>query len=148
MDTLKHSRYETQTEVTALKAVLNWFDGFRQLSISREVWLQCQLALIEGFTNVVRHAHKGLPRETPVEIEVAVTTDSLEIWIWDRGPGFDLQDMLDRKLQTTTPDSEGGRGLRIMARVADKIAYTQVDTERNCLYLKKSFVPAAGSELG
>ncbi|MBE7385362.1 MAG: ATP-binding protein [Leptolyngbya sp. SIO1E4] len=136
---LKQNSYEAQTDPEALKGVLSWFDGFHDLPIPQEIWLQCQLALIEAFTNVVRHAHAGLPPETPIEIEMTVTPDYLDMKIWDRGPGFDFQAMLKRKLQTTTPDSEGGRGLRIMYRVADIVEYSKTADQRNCLHIRKRF---------
>lgn len=136
---LRKSGFQTQTDPDALKAVLAWFDEFQSLPIPPAVWLQCQLALIEGFTNAVRHAHRGLPPETPIEIEVTATTDALEFKIWDQGPGFDFNSTLHRKLKTTTPDSEGGRGLRIMQRVADTVSYCPTADGRNCLYIYKAF---------
>lgn len=139
MSTLKHSTYETETNPKALKGVLSWFDGFHELPIPQEDWLQCQLALIEGFTNAVRHAHKELPQDTPITIEVMVTQSYLDMKILDRGPGFDLRGMLEKKLKTTTEDSEGGRGLRIMYRVADIVEYVATDDERNCLHIRKQF---------
>ncbi|MEO1095679.1 MAG: anti-sigma regulatory factor [Cyanobacteria bacterium J06638_28] len=136
---LKQSSCETQTDLKALKSVLSWFESFHDLPISQEIWLQCQLALIEGFTNVVRHAHAGLPSETAIKIEVTVTDSYLDMKIWDHGPGFDFQSMLERKLQTTTSDSPGGRGLRIMYRVADIVEYARAADQRNCLHIQKQF---------
>lgn len=145
MHILKQSIYETQTDPQALKGVLSWFDQFHSLPIPQEDWLQCQLALIEGFTNAVRHAHRGLPRDTPVAIAVSVTDTYLDIQIWDQGPGFDFQAMLNQKLKTTTSDSEGGRGLRIMYRVADRVEYTRDPDQRNCLHIRKHFSTEMGS---
>ncbi len=139
MTILKQSTYETQTDPQALQGVLSWFDGFHELPVPQEDWLQCQLALIEGFTNAVRHAHKGLPLETPITITITITHDYLDMKIWDHGPGFDFQAMLDHKLKTTNADSEGGRGLRIMYRVADILKYERVLDQRNCLHIRKSF---------
>lgn len=136
---MKKSSCETKTDPKALKSVLSWFDGFHDLPVPQEIWLQCQLALIEGFTNVVRHAHEGLPKETPIEIEVTATTEYLDIKIWDRGPGFNFEDTLEHKLTTTTSDSEGGRGLRIMYRVADTVEYSKTTDQRNCLHLQKRY---------
>ena len=53
--------------------------------------MQGQLAVAEGFTNAVRHAHKGLPLETPIKLEVTVFNERLEIKIWDYGQPFDLE---------------------------------------------------------
>ena len=139
MSVLKQSTYETKTDPKALKGVLSWFENFHELPIPQEDWLQCQLALIEGFTNAVRHAHQKLPYETPIVIEAAVTDTYLDVKIWDQGPGFDFQTMLTQKLKTTTSDSEGGRGLRIMYRVADIVEYERTPDQRNCLHIRKCF---------
>ena len=136
---LKQSTYETNTDPKALEDVLAWFDTFHGLPIPQEDWLQCQLALIEGFTNAVRHAHKGLPPETPITIAVEVAETYLDLKIWDSGPGFDFQAMLNQKFRTTTSDSEGGRGLRIMYRVADIVEYAITPDQRNCLHIRKCF---------
>ncbi|WP_008311326.1 ATP-binding protein [Leptolyngbya sp. PCC 6406] len=139
---VKQSSFRTQTDLDALKAVLVWFDEFQSLPIPKATWLQCQLALIEGFTNAVRHAHDGMPPETPIEIEAIATTEALNINIWDQGPGFDFNATLRRKLETTNPDSEGGRGLRIMRRIADSVEYECYGGRRNCLHIHKQFKTA------
>lgn len=139
LDILMQSRYETETDQRVLPSVLSWFDNFRDLPIPQEAWLQCQLALIEGFTNAVRHAHSGLPTETPIEIEVTATTQSLDIKIWDRGPGFDFKQMLTRKMQQSNYDAADGRGLSIMNRVADTVEYSRTADQRNCLYIQKCY---------
>ncbi|MDB9524652.1 anti-sigma regulatory factor [Oscillatoria sp. CS-180] len=139
MSILKQSTYKTETDPKALKGVLSWFDDFHELPIPQEDWLQCQLALIEGFTNAVRHAHQELPPETPILIEVTVTEDYLDMKILDQGPGFDLRATLEQKLETTTSESEGGRGLRIMYRVADLVEYTSSADNQNCLHIRKRF---------
>ncbi|NER80056.1 MAG: ATP-binding protein [Leptolyngbya sp. SIO1D8] len=133
------SSYEAQTDLKALKGILSWFDGFQNLPIPQEIWLQCKLALSEAFTNVVRHAHEGLPAETPIQIEITVTPEYLDMKIWDCGPGFDFQAMLERKLETTTPYSVGGRGLKIMSSVADTVEYSKTADQRNCLHIQKHF---------
>ena len=42
------------------------------LPIPEDVSHQCILAVSEALTNAVRHAHKNLPRETPIELEITV----------------------------------------------------------------------------
>lgn len=133
------SRLQTQTDPNELKSVLAWFDQFQAAPIPHGVWLQCQLALSEGFTNAVRHAHAGLPPATPVTIEVAVGDRTIDIWIWDQGPGFDLRTVLRHRISQSDPDSEGGRGLKIMYLVADRLTYDPVPEGGNCLHLYKAF---------
>jgi serine/threonine-protein kinase RsbW len=138
------SQIETETNPVALKAVLSWFDQFKSAPIPHQVWLQCQIAVIEGFTNAMRHAHVGLPESTPIKIEVSLTEDVIYIRIWDQGPGFDLMSTLRHKLNTTHRESEGGRGLKIIYLVADRLTYEPVAGVGNCLYLEKTFCPVQG----
>lgn len=139
MATLQESYIETTTQREALKQVLAWFDQFQEAPVPHQVWLQCQLALIEGFTNALRHAHEGLPTETPIQIEVILSPQAVDIRIWDRGPGFDLESVLTCKKATTTPESEGGRGLKIMSTVADVLTYQRTSDHRNCLHIQKRY---------
>ncbi|HEY9879528.1 MAG TPA: anti-sigma regulatory factor [Leptolyngbyaceae cyanobacterium] len=139
MATLQESYIQTKTQREALKQVLTWFDQFQETCVPHHIWLQCQLALIEGFTNALRHAHQGLPAETPIEIEVVLSPQAVDIRIWDQGPGFDLETVLERKMATTTSESEGGRGLKIMHTVADVLTYQRTTDGRNCLHIQKRY---------
>lgn len=123
----------------AIPQVLAWFHQFKQPEIPEEVWLKCQLALIEGFTNVVRHAHRNLPAETAIELEVKVLHQCIEIRIWDSGTGFDLQSKLNHLTHTLSPQSEGGRGLLLMHKIADCLSYCRTPDERNCLLMIKEY---------
>jgi serine/threonine-protein kinase RsbW len=136
---LQKSHIQTKTDPQDLREVLGWFDQFQTLEMPHDVWLQCQLALIEGFTNAIRHAHQGLPPETPIHIEVSVSPRSIDIRIWDIGPGFDLEAVLASKVETLNHDSEGGRGLKIMQLVADRLSYQRLSEHQNCLHIQKSF---------
>lgn len=133
------SRYKTETDSRVLQSIMSWFDNFHELPIPQDVWLQCQLAVIEGFTNVVRHAHRGLPTKTPIEIEVTVTNEYMDIKIWDYGPGFDFASVLSNKLQQSNLESSGGRGLSIIYRVTDTVEYSRTADQRNCLHMRKYF---------
>jgi serine/threonine-protein kinase RsbW len=89
---------QLNTDIKAVAQVLSWLEQLDPLPIPEAVLHQCKLAVVEGFTNAVRHAHKNLPRETPIELEIAVFNERLEIKIWDRGKPFDFQAKLKEKL--------------------------------------------------
>ncbi|MBW4650682.1 MAG: ATP-binding protein [Kastovskya adunca ATA6-11-RM4] len=122
-----------------LDPVLSWFNGLNQPFIPKKVWLQCQLALAEGLTNAIRHAHKGLPTEAPIDIEVTVFPTSLEMRIWDQGPPFDLEQRLPDMQQKADEQAIGGRGIAILQKIADQLSYTRTEDNRNCLLVVKSF---------
>lgn len=94
---VQHISLQVNTDINALTRVLEWFEQLKDLSIPNEVWWNFQLALAEGFTNAVRHAHKNLPVETPVQLEIIVFNGRLELKVWDCGPYFDF----DAKLKET-----------------------------------------------
>lgn len=135
---------QVPTDLNALEPLLSWFDQLNQPSIPREVWIQCQLALAEGFTNAVRHAHKDLHPNVPIDIEVTLFPQYLEIRIWDRGAPFDLERWLQKQQQKMNehPPGDyplGGRGIILMRTIADKLSYTRTDDNRNCLLMVKYY---------
>lgn len=130
-----------------LAQVLAWFNQFHQPPIPHSVWLQCELALAEGFTNAVRHAHFGKPSETPIEIEITLTSQSVELRIWDYGSGFDLEKRLHDLPEPSAHETGGGRGLKIIRQTADEFSYKAVDGQRNCLLMIKNY-PSSTDEQG
>jgi serine/threonine-protein kinase RsbW len=89
---------QLNTDIKAVAQVLSWLKQLEPLRIPEAVLHQCKLVVVEGFTNAVRHAHKNLPRETPIELEITVFNERLEIKVWDRGKPFDFQAKLKEKL--------------------------------------------------
>jgi serine/threonine-protein kinase RsbW len=138
---LYKSSLQVNTDLNTLAQVLEWFDQLNGPPVPYHAWLECQLALAEGFTNAVRHAHKGLPINVPIDMEVRVYPDQLEIRIWDYGQPFDLHQRLEAMPQELDSEAEGGRGLRLMQRIADALSYTRFSDERNCLLLVKKYLP-------
>jgi len=137
-DFIKSSK-QVSSDRKALEQVLSWFDQFNQPSIPKKIWIQCQLALAEGFTNAVRHAHKDLPPDVPIDIEVTLFPQALELRIWDRGPSFDLEQRLRNLERTVDEQAGGGRGIAILQKIADEISYTRTDDNRNCLLIVKKY---------
>ena len=100
--------FQLSTDIKAVAEVLSWLeqlDPLHPLPIPVAVLHQCKLAVVEGFTNAVRHAHKNLPRETPIDLEITVFNERLEIKIWDRGKPFDFKAKLKEELPEESPFS-------------------------------------------
>lgn len=84
------TQLQVPSSLDSLAKVLSWFDQLYQSFIPKSVWLRCQLALAEGFTNAVRHAHQGLSSDLQIDLEVTILDRQIEIRIWDFGAPFDL----------------------------------------------------------
>ena len=130
---------QVSSNLKALDRVLLQFNKVYQEYITQKDWLQCQLALVEGFTNAVRHAHKDLPSETPIFIEVSLTREQMEIRIWDQGKYFDLSSFIATMSQENEQWLGSGRGIAIMAKIADRLEYNRLSCDRNCLLIVKKF---------
>jgi serine/threonine-protein kinase RsbW len=135
----QQAQLQVNTDLSALNQVLAWFDQFSYPTVPRSVWLQCQLALAEGFTNAVRHAHKGKSSTTPINIEVTVLENALELRIWDFGAECDLKQLMEKLPPGIDKEAEGGRGLKLMKRMADVLSYTRMPDGRNCLLIIKHY---------
>lgn len=139
LSTLSKNRIQLKTDLKALTDVLIWFDQLYNSVIPREVWLRCQLALAEAFTNAVRHAHKNQPLEVPIDIEVTITENCIEMRVWDYGFPFDLKEKLKVMPVNHENDSAGGRGLRLLEAISDHLSYTRTAENQNCLLMLKYY---------
>lgn len=133
---LKHHHLQVSTDLRNLSAILNWLNQIEHVSLSEMDWLRCQIALAEGFTNAVRHAHRDLPIETPIDIEVKIAPEYLELYVWDQGPSFNLLQQL-AKMPLEDRESDRGRGLIIMDQVADRLSYERLHDAKNYLRMVK-----------
>ncbi|GBO55848.1 serine-protein kinase RsbW [Pseudanabaena sp. lw0831] len=146
---LEHYRIQVNSDIYALAKLQEWFHQFQNL-LPKPTWMQCNLVLVEVFTNVVSYAHEGLSEETPIDIEIAINESEyfLEMRIWDFGEPFDLQAEIDRVALAALKNQDfksiddiptGGRGLMIAKTIADDIRYETLPDGRNCFVMIKSF---------
>lgn len=152
---LQQEHLTVKTDLTLLNQVLQWFEEFCLRNLPKLSWLadrgdrakrttrgdrlnlaldELKLALDEGFTNVVRHAHEGLPPETPIDIDLTLWDDRLEIRIWDRGEPFNPDTIAEPSPGTL---QVGGYGWFLLRRLVDEVAYQRYQDDKNCLLLVK-----------
>lgn len=127
------------SELSVLNQVQDWFKRFCLKHGSGLLWLGNQmypltLALAEGFTNAVRHAHHELPTDTKIEIDLSLWDDRIEIRIWDQGQPFDPNAIEEPKPGTLRL---GGYGWFLLRRLADQVVYERSQDQRNCLLIVK-----------
>jgi serine/threonine-protein kinase RsbW len=131
-------RYTVKSDLASLTDLQAWFKVIcahsgGKLSLEETVY-RLNLALAEGFTNAVRHAHADLPEETAIEVEVAMDTQQVEIQIWDAGQPFN-PDVLEEPQPGTL--RSGGYGWYLLRRLVDQVSYDRAGN-RNCLRMVKS----------
>ena len=123
-----------KTDLDALPEVLDRFEKLALPRLPGQFYGECQLALAESFTNVVRHAHRNLPRTTPIDLEIDLFSRGLEMRIWDCGQPFDWDGQLQLKLQgDEDPFAIGGRGLFLIHQVMDEHRYIPADNGEETL---------------
>ncbi len=140
---------QVNSDIYALAKLQGWFQQLQNL-LPKPTWMQCNLVLVEVFTNVVSYAHEGLAEETPIDIEITIyeIENFLELRIWDYGKPFDLQAEIERATIEAKKSQNfgnvddiptGGRGLIIAKTIADNIRYETTPDGRNCFVMTKSF---------
>lgn len=142
----QESYIKVHTDLKALADVLAWFDQFQAPVMPHMAWLECQLALAEGFTNAVRHAHSDKSEETPIEIKAWLTQEKIELRIWDHGPGFEFEEYVEKASAMVDKHSEGGRGLGLIKQIADVLEYVRESDHRNCLHIIKNYLNDSGTD--
>ena len=137
---VKQYHLQVTTELEALKEVLQWFESLVFPLVSQKMGWQCEVALVEAFTNAVRHAHQDLPESTPIDLEVKLLPSFLEMRIWDRGKPFDIKAKLRKsEREANLMEREGGRGLQFINKLTDELQYLNLPNHRNCLVMRKNY---------
>jgi serine/threonine-protein kinase RsbW len=131
---------QINTDINATNEILSWFEQINQPPLTNlQTWWELQTLLIEGFINIVEHAHRNLPKETPIELEVIRFKENIEIRMWSSGKHFDLLKQLQETSELEDNQQERGRGLKIMSAIADKLSYEPTEDNRYCLFISKSY---------
>ncbi len=137
---MTQSSLQVPTDLNALEEILRWFEAVTCPRLPKESLEKCKIVLTEAFTNAVRHAHRQLSRTTPIDMEVMILPDSIEMRVWDFGDPFDLEATLIYVDQLHKQDPlkyEGQRGLLFMSKLTDELSYQRTPDQRNCLIMKK-----------
>jgi serine/threonine-protein kinase RsbW len=137
--TKRHEQLQVTSHLDVIIQVQRWFRDVCRSLDDDSAWVshysdRLSLALTEGFTNAVRHAHAHLPPDTDIRIDLALTGDRLEIRIWDHGDPFNPE-----LLPEPQPGEllESGYGWFLLRRLADKVTYRRQNDGRNCLSIVK-----------
>ena len=143
---LSSQRLTVKSTYCELSHVMDWFNAMRSQIVPENVWFACQTLLGEGFDNAICHAHKQLPSETQIELDVVILNYAIVLRIWDYGPPFDFEGRLQTVPDSIDENAERGRGLSILSELADHLAYVRTSTKQNCLIMVKAFTPHAATD--
>ena len=111
-----------------------------RMEFDEDVCSQVSMSVIEAGTNAVQHGHKRDPALV-FETQFHLHADRLEIYVRDRGPGFDISRIAT---DVTSPDhlfDMRGRGIFIMRSCMDEVDYSFGEAGTVCHLIK--YRPAA-----
>jgi anti-sigma regulatory factor (Ser/Thr protein kinase) len=128
-----HPRYLTLVRVLAGEAAT--LAGFAPDERDR-----IEVAVVEGFTNVIRHGYDGRTDER-IDVRLAFPPGALRIEIEDWGRFVDPSRMVSRPLDQVRP---GGLGIHLMRVAMDRVEYRENPHGGTTLVLEKRRVPAPG----
>lgn len=144
------SELHVPSDLNFLSIVENWLLECLKVQLGESVdWSRqssrLRLALVEAYSNAVRHAHKE-QANLPVLLRLELKGRDLSLEIWDQGEGFDMSTYL---APNPSAKQEGGYGWLIMNRLMDKVEYQLQVDGANCLKLEATLPePAQGVGAG
>jgi len=148
LNMLERAHLSVNSRLDELVAVQQWFRVLIAKRAKETPWINDQfdrlnLALAEGFTNAVRHAHAGLPAATPIDIELVLEAEKIEICIFDQGAPFDPDSLTEPQPGTLR---EGGYGWFLLRRLADQVTYRRTFAPSQSYVEKETAQPVDASE--
>jgi len=78
------------SRLDSVAPLLDWLEQHRPPGLDPLLWVQAQTALVEGFSNAVRHAHARLDPPPAVAVSLELTPQQLQLRLLDQGPPFDI----------------------------------------------------------
>jgi serine/threonine-protein kinase RsbW len=140
------SELHVPSDLNYLSIVENWLLGCLKIQLGESVdWSRqssrLRLALVEAYSNVVRHAHKE-QSNIPILLRLELKGRDISLEVWDYGTGFDLSTYFP---PNPVDKQEGGYGWLIMNRLMDKVEYQLQVDGANCLKLEATIPELANS---
>ena len=123
------------SRLDSVAELLDWMEATRPAALSEELWVQAKTAVVEGFTNAVRHAHAHLAPPPPVGVRIQIDSDALELQVLDAGPPF------QPRPATPQPDQDRHWGLIMLQQLEKRygwsIHYESVEAQGNVLRIRR-----------
>ncbi|HIK04917.1 MAG TPA: anti-sigma regulatory factor [Trichormus sp. M33_DOE_039] len=140
------SELHVPSDLNYLGIVENWLLGCLKIQLGESVdWSRqssrLRLALVEAYSNVVRHAHKE-QSNIPILLRLELTGRDISLEVWDYGSGFDMSTYFP---PNPVDKQEGGYGWLIMNRLMDNVEYQLQVDGANCLKLEATIPELANS---
>jgi serine/threonine-protein kinase RsbW len=149
------SQLAVKSDLDELETVLEWFGHLSDPTVPSELWMQGQLALVEGFTNAVRHAHADQDPPPPVQLSVQVSSQRFCVQILDQGAPFDFDAALaavEKAMEASDHDPlarEAHWGLVMLLTLRSTYGWTirhrRIGEATNCLSLCHSLSADGGT---
>lgn len=125
------------SDLRFLSVAEEWLFSTLKVSLGDEVdWTRqtgrLRLALVEAYSNVVRHAHREQPN-IPIILKLELRDRELSLEIWDQGQGYNPSGY---EVPSPQDKQEHGYGWLILNRLMDRVEYRLHVDGRNCLKLE------------
>lgn len=135
------------SDLRFLSVAEEWLFSTLKVSLGDEVdWTRqtgrLRLALVEAYSNVVRHAHREQPN-IPIILKLELRDRDLSLEIWDQGQGYNPSDY---EVPSPQDKQEHGYGWLILNRLMDSVEYRLHVDGSNCLKLETNLPRTVSSE--
>jgi len=136
------------SDLRFLTVAEDWLFSTLKIQLGNDIdWtrqtIRLRLALVEAYSNVVRHAHRDQPN-LPLILKLEFRDRELSLEIWDRGAGYDSSNYL---APAPEDKQEHGYGWLILNRLMDRVEYRLQIDGGNCLTLEVSLPANAAAQV-
>lgn len=107
--------------------------ALQEICTAPETVSDIEIALTEACANVVEHAGPG----DDYGVDVTIDDQTCVIRVIDRGRGLSMEDRAERPMDLM---SEGGRGMRLMRALVDRVHFESRPSEGTVVCLEKRLV--------
>lgn len=114
-------------------------EALRELGVADECVGDIEVALTEACTNVLEHSEAG----DEYEVQVQLAERLCVMRVVDQGQGFDTEAPVTRAY-----DAEGGRGIKLMHALVDRVKFESRPEQGTIVHLEKALAYVDGAPIG
>ncbi len=117
-----HKILELPSEHASLEVIVETVEQYGAThELGEDLTYRLLMVSTEAATNAIRHGNQ-FDEQKPIIVELSLSESQVELWVRDKGVGFDRSAVAD-PLEPDNMLEDSGRGLFLIEQMADEVSY-------------------------